>query len=58
MTQRKVILNVHVADKLIQRGFQVIEVKPSTKVRGRAVFIFNNTPEFSAAMQDITKNGF
>jgi len=58
MTQRKVILNVHVADKLIKRGFQVIEVKPSTKVRGRAVFIFNNTPEFSEAMQDITKSGF
>ncbi|MFD2923880.1 DUF5659 domain-containing protein [Halobacillus naozhouensis] len=58
MFERKVILNVHVANRLIKKGFSVIEVKPSTRVKGRAVFIFQNTPEFSEALKDITEKGF
>ncbi|WP_419893601.1 hypothetical protein [Oceanobacillus kimchii] len=53
MKQRKVILSLRVADALIKQGFQVIEVRPSTKVRGNAAFVFELTPEFSRALGDI-----
>lgn len=54
--QYKVILNVHMADKLIKAGFQVVEVKPSSQIRGRAAFIFEHTPEFNQAMYDLAYN--
>ncbi|EQB35258.1 hypothetical protein M948_19350 [Virgibacillus sp. CM-4] len=53
MKHRKVILSLRVADALIKQGFQVIEVRPSTKVRGNAAFIFELTPEFSKALGNI-----
>lgn len=56
MKQRKIILSVHIADDLIKRGFKVVEVKPSTKIRGRAAFIFELTPEFEKALSEISKH--
>ncbi|WP_272031210.1 hypothetical protein [Oceanobacillus kimchii] len=53
MKQRKVILSLRVADALIKQGFRVIEVRPSTKVRGNAAFVFELTPEFSRALSSI-----
>lgn len=53
--QRKVVLNIQVADKLLKRGHSLIEVKPSTKVKGRAAFVFERTPEFDRDLWDISK---
>lgn len=50
----KTILNIHMADKLIKRGFKVVEVKPSSKFRGRAAFLFENTPEFQKALKELS----
>lgn len=52
--QYKVILNVHMADKLIKAGFQILEVKPSTSIRGRAAFIFEHTADFQQAFKDLS----
>ena len=51
--QYKAVLNVHMADKLIKAGFPVVEVKPSSQIRGRAAFIFEHTPKFNQAMYDL-----
>lgn len=50
----KAILNIHMADKLIKAGFQVVEVKPSRQIRGRAAFIFEETDEFIRAMRELS----
>lgn len=52
----KAILNVHMADKLIKAGFNVVEVKPSSQIRGRAAFIFEDNDEFQQAMKDLAYN--
>ena len=52
---QKVILSLHIANTLIQRGFEVIEVKPSTRVRGRAAFVFKLTPEFSEELRKLSE---
>lgn len=54
MNIRKVILNLHVADELIKKGFRVVEVKPSTKLQGRTAFLFNRTPEFETALSSLS----
>lgn len=51
--RHKAILNVHMADKLIKAGFPVVEVKPSSQLRGRAAFIFEDNDEFQQAMKDL-----
>ncbi|MCM3093832.1 MULTISPECIES: hypothetical protein [unclassified Cytobacillus] len=55
MPDRKVILSLHIANELVQLGFPIIEVKPSTRVKGRAAFIFALTPAFSEALAEISK---
>jgi hypothetical protein len=52
--QRKVILSLHIANELVQRGFPIIEVKPSTRVQGRAAFIFEKTPKFCVVLAEIS----
>lgn len=54
--QHKVIFNIYMADRLIQAGFNVISVKPSRSFQGRAVFIFEETPEFIQALRDLSHN--
>ncbi|MEK4801032.1 hypothetical protein MHI02_05665 [Oceanobacillus sp. FSL K6-0118] len=56
MKQRKVILSLQIANDLIQRGFSVVEVKPSTKIRGNAAFVFELTQEFSKALTEISES--
>jgi len=51
----KVILNIYMADRLIKAGFNVVEVRPSSARRGRAAFIFENTPEFKTAFERLSK---
>lgn len=55
MKQYKAILNLHTANELIKRGFKVVEVKPSTKIRGRAAFFFEVSPKFEAALRELSK---
>jgi len=51
----KCILNIRIADELVKRGFRIISVKPSSKIRGRAVFAFEDTKEFQEAFEEITQ---
>ncbi|CAN7225146.1 hypothetical protein [Rossellomorea sp. LjRoot5] len=53
--KRKVILSLHIANELVQRGFPIIELKPSTKIQGRAAFIFELTPKLSEVLTEISK---
>lgn len=53
--ERKVILNLRIANELINKGFRVIEAKPSTKVKGKVAFIFEANPEFSKALTELSK---
>jgi len=50
----KCILSLFVANELIKRGFNVVEVKPSTKKRGNAVFLFENTQDFKFELAKIS----
>ncbi|MEI3596742.1 MULTISPECIES: hypothetical protein [unclassified Oceanobacillus] len=54
MKKYKAILNIYMADKLIKAGFSVIEVKPSSQIRGRAAFIFEDTAEFRKAFRELS----
>ncbi|HWO74378.1 MAG TPA: hypothetical protein VNM69_00515 [Bacillus sp. (in: firmicutes)] len=53
--ERKIVLNIRVADELLRRGHTVISVKPSTKVKGRAAFVFKVTPEFERDLTELSK---
>jgi len=54
MTHHKVILNIFMANQLIKAGFEVIEVKPSTRLKGRAAFIFEDNREFQRALREFS----
>lgn len=43
------------ADKLIKRGFPVVELKPSNKVRGKAAVLFDATPEFIETLSELSE---
>lgn len=53
--ERKVILSLHLANELLTRGFRIIEVKPSTKYKGKAVFIFEATIKFNEELTKIAE---
>lgn len=52
----KVILNIFIADKLLKAGFIPVEFTPSKKIKGRAAFIFEDTPEFRQALKELSNN--
>lgn len=54
MTQYKAIINIFMADRLLKAGFVPIEFKPSSKKRGHAAFIFEDTPEFRKALRELS----
>lgn len=54
--KHKVILSMNIANDLIRKGFPIIEVKPSNRYRGKAAFIFENTPEFTKALAEISES--
>ncbi|ARI78240.1 DUF5659 domain-containing protein [Halobacillus mangrovi] len=51
--ERKVIMSLHLANELLTKGFRIIEVKPSTRYKGKAVFIFEATCEFKEELTEI-----
>ncbi|MBN9655987.1 hypothetical protein J0K78_17055 [Halobacillus sp. GSS1] len=51
---RKAIVSIYMADRLIKRGFTVVEVKPSNVRRGKAAFMFEDTPELHRAMSELS----
>lgn len=55
MRKYKAILNIFMADRLLKAGFIPVEFKPSRRERGRAAFIFEDTPEFRAALRKLSK---
>lgn len=50
----KAILNIRIADLLLKAGIVPVEFKPSSRLRGRAAFIFEDTSEFRKAFQELT----
>jgi len=50
----KVILNIFMADRLLKAGFIPVELKPSSRKRGQAAFIFEDTPEFRKALRELS----
>lgn len=51
----KYIVSLGVAQALISQGFVVVEIKHSSRVDGRLVFGFNDTPELRKAFASIVK---
>lgn len=50
---QKCILSVRIARDLMRRGFLPIDVEDGRKVKCGLVFIFRNTPELNAALDEI-----
>ncbi|MBU8730456.1 hypothetical protein KM915_10360 [Cytobacillus oceanisediminis] len=53
--KRKVILSMPIANELLADGFRIIELRPSRKFKGMAVFVFQVTDEFNRALSVIAK---
>lgn len=53
MTAYKVILSMAIANELIQKGYRIVEIKPSTKYRGKAAFVFETCEQFYADLREI-----
>lgn len=49
----KAILNIRIADLLLKAGFIPVEFKPSSRLKGRAAFIFEDTSAFRKAFQEL-----
>lgn|GEM_PF-1970579 len=52
----KVILSMTIANELVDKGFLIKKVKPSTRYRGKAAFLFEKTPELSRVLTEIEKD--
>lgn len=54
MTAKKLkpILNLTLANYFIEKGFPIVRVTPSHKLRGKVVFFFNDTIEFQKAFKE------
>lgn len=50
MEKYKCILSVRVANDLIEKGYNIVTIEPSTRYRYRLVFIFENSPELESEM--------
>ncbi|NRG26126.1 hypothetical protein HRF69_03220 [Bacillus circulans] len=44
----KAVLSMRVARALIADGYELVDIQPSIKQKGKLVFIFKNTPELDA----------
>jgi len=51
----KCILSYRVAKHLIEQGCQIVDISNSHKIKGNIVFIFEDTPELSEAMNNLPK---
>lgn len=49
----RVVLSLNIANELIKRGFQVVQLKPSTSKRGHAAFLFDNTHDFEKVFNQL-----
>ena len=50
---RKCILSYRVAKYLLGEGFTVIDVERSSKIKGNVVFIFDDSPQLTAALGNL-----
>lgn len=51
----KCILSLNVARYLLAEGFALTDIDTSKKIRGKLVFIFKNSPQLQAAIQNYQK---
>lgn len=49
----KVILSMEIANELLERGFTIVKVRPSTRYRGKAAFIFEMSPTLDHVLMEI-----
>ncbi|MCM3732365.1 hypothetical protein M3196_11900 [Fictibacillus nanhaiensis] len=49
----KVILSMAIANELLTKGYRIVEIKPSTKHRGKAAFVFEVCGNFIADLSEI-----
>ena len=49
----RLVFPPQVARKLCKRGFVIVDLKPLKTDREKSVFIFENTPEFKKAFDEI-----
>lgn len=55
--RKKCILSLRVARHLLSRGFCIIDLERSRKVRGDVVFIFEDTPELNVELAKLSQTG-
>lgn len=51
----KCILSLNLARYLLKQGMELIDIDKSTKMQGKLVFIFKNSPELQDAMSTYRK---
>lgn len=44
----KCVLSVRVARELIAKNYELVDIEPSYRYKGKLVFVFKNTPELDA----------
>ena len=51
----KCILSFRVAKHLLSKGCSIVDIETSHKIPGNVVFIFEDTPQLSAALSALPK---
>lgn len=50
----RLVFDARAARKLLKLGHVVIDIKPNRSNPEKSIFIFENTPEFEAALAEVT----
>ena len=54
MRVSRLVTDPRIARKLLKKGYVVIDIKPNKSNPDKSVFIFENTEEFKAALDEVT----
>ena len=57
MKEYKCILSLNLARYLLRQGIELVDIDKSTKMQGKLVFIFKNSPELQDAIGNYRKGG-
>lgn len=54
--EQKCVLSLRVARHLLARGFQIVDIEPSRKVRGQLAFIFADSKALNEEISNSIQN--
>ncbi|WP_158023558.1 DUF5659 domain-containing protein [Domibacillus antri] len=54
--EQKCVLSLRIARHLLARGFQLVDIEPSRKVRGQLVFVFAESQALNEEIASFIQN--